>query len=106
VVPPLVVLAIDENVINELVGFAFLRDRTPESFSHFLTWMRDRVVSPEIDLGHPVPRAIVVDPMMVNTPRFKACFHDLESFSAPNTSPPTFSGRWDVLHWSITSIGE
>jgi hypothetical protein len=57
----LVVLAIDENVISQLVAFAFLRDQTTESFSHFLTWMRDHVVNQEIDPGHPVPRVIVVD---------------------------------------------
>jgi hypothetical protein len=56
-----VVLAIDEKLISQLVAFAFLRDRTTESFSHFLTWMRDHVVNREIDPGHPVPRAIVVD---------------------------------------------
>jgi hypothetical protein len=58
--PRLVILAIDENVISQLVAFAFLRDRTTESFSHFLTWMRDHVVNREIDPGHPLPRAIVV----------------------------------------------
>jgi hypothetical protein len=47
--PRLVILALDENVISQLVAFAFPRDRTTESFSHVLSWLRDHGVNPEID---------------------------------------------------------
>jgi hypothetical protein len=59
--PRLVIPAIEENVISQLVAFAFLRDRTTESFSQLLTWMRDHVADREIGPGHLVPGAIVVD---------------------------------------------
>jgi hypothetical protein len=104
--PRLVVLAIDENLSSQLVAVAFLRDRATESFSHFLTWMRDHVTNREIDPATLFLTQWWSTVMMINTPRFKACSHDLESFSAPNTSAPTFGGRWDVTHGTIAAIGE
>jgi hypothetical protein len=58
--PLLAILALNKKLISQLVAFAFLRDRTTESFSHFVSSVRDRRVHPRIDPGHRVPRAIVV----------------------------------------------
>jgi hypothetical protein len=77
-----------------------------ESFSHFLTWMRDHLVNPEIDPGQAVPRGIVVDPHDGQYPAIQDVFPQSGVIFRAEQLAANIQGRWNVTDWSITSIGK
>jgi hypothetical protein len=58
--PLLVILGVDEHDLCQLIGFAFLRDRTTEQFAEFLVWFRD-FLGPSNPTKPPVPLAFLSD---------------------------------------------
>jgi hypothetical protein len=59
--PLLLILALDEHAISQLVAFAFIKNRTEESYKAFFNWVAKRIGADESTAESPIPRSLVVD---------------------------------------------
>jgi hypothetical protein len=56
-----VILAVDEHSISQLVAFAFIADRSVPAFEGFFSWVAERIGADQSTSDDPVPRSLIID---------------------------------------------